>query len=106
VVQLACEHVIKEMMRVTLCTASHHGIAHGLDNMAISCFSGTCQLVTATSPPTPHGAGWECMVLSKLKHWTLAEAQGSLHHQLVWVYSKAERASSNIRQHTPHQAPT
>jgi hypothetical protein len=66
VVQLAREHIVKEMMKVALCTASHHGLARGLDNMAILCFSGACQLVTAAGPPTPHGAGWECTALSKL----------------------------------------
>ena len=106
VVQLAREHVVKEMMKVALCAAGHHGLARGLDNVAISCFSGACRLVTAAGPPAPHGAGWECTTLSELKRWTLAEAQGSLRRQLVWVYAEAERASSDVRQRTPRQAPT
>jgi len=96
----------REMMRVALCAAAHHGLARGLDNVAISCFSGACRLVTAAGPPAPHGAGWECTALSELKRWTLAEAQGSLGRQLVWVYAKAERASGDVRQRTPRQAPT
>jgi hypothetical protein len=106
VVQLAREHVVKEMMKVALCAAGHHGLARGLDNVAISCFSSACRLVTAAGPPAPHGAGWECMALSELKRWTLAEAQGSLRRQLVWVYTEAERASGDLRQRTPRQAPT
>ena len=47
VVQLAREHVVKEMMKVALCAAGHHGLARGLENVAISCFSGACRLVTA-----------------------------------------------------------
>ena len=106
VVQLAREHVVKEMMKVALCAAGHHGLARGLDNVAISCFSGACRLVTAAGPPAPHGAGWECTALSELKRWTLAEAQGSLRRQLVWVYTEAERASSDVRQRTPRACPT
>ncbi len=106
VVQLAREHVVKEMMKVALCAAGHHGLARGLDNVAISCFSGACRLVTAAGPPAPHGAGWECTALSELKRWTLAEAQGSLRRQLVWVYTEAERASSDVRQRTPRASPT
>ncbi len=106
VVQLAREHVVKEMMKVALCAAGHHGLARGLDNVAISCFSGACRLVTAAGPPAPHGAGWESTALSELRRWTLAEAQGSLRRQLVWVYAEAERASGDVRQRTPRQAPT
>ena len=106
VVQLAREHVVKEMMKVALCAAGHHGLARGLDNVAISCFSGACRLVTAAGPPAPHGAGWECTTLSKLKRWTLAEAQGSLRRQLVWVYAEAEGASGDVRQRNPRASPT
>jgi hypothetical protein len=104
--ELVCEHVVKEMMKVALCAAGHHGLACGLDNVVILCFSGACWLVTAAGPPALHGAGWECMALSELKRWTLAEAQGSLRRQLVWVYAEAERASGDVRQRTPRQAPT
>ena len=64
------KHLVKEMMKVALCAAVHHGLAHGLDNMAILCFSGACWLVTAMGPPALHGAGWESMALNDLRRWT------------------------------------
>jgi hypothetical protein len=64
------------------------------------------RLLTAAGPPAPHGAGWESTALSELRRWTLAEAQGSLRRQLVWVYREAERAGGDVRQRAPRQAPT